>query len=325
MRWSDNNSNYRKDLLCSYNLSKDLLNQKEIKPVTTHKKLKPKKSCLKTINPSSIAQETDKSMNKSKIEEEKEKEKNEKRQLVIKANSSEIQEKKHYQIDAAESVDANKDSHFVNSINNFNNQRENKDDIKKELPKEKERDNVKEGSLKEGQRDLKEQLRESIKKESLKDSQREHHGNQNIGKGIQGHNQGHGQGHGQGIQGQGNNQILSVASKARPASVEAKKNSDKNLNMINTKDYFSNNATNNYIQNPNINPYMSYNSGNDEKDNMRPMSNQVNYHNNPNQNNMPTIINNNYLNFYIQAPDSESERKENSSKYFLTIPRGQFK
>jgi hypothetical protein len=45
--WSDNNLQ-RKDLLCSTNLNKELIYQKEIKPIVSHKKMKPTKSILKT-------------------------------------------------------------------------------------------------------------------------------------------------------------------------------------------------------------------------------------------------------------------------------------
>ena len=48
IQWADNNNFNRKDLLCNTNISKDLLFQKEIKPVQTHKKNKNIKSILKT-------------------------------------------------------------------------------------------------------------------------------------------------------------------------------------------------------------------------------------------------------------------------------------
>ena len=47
IQWADNNNMHRKDLLCSTNFSKELIYQKDIKPILTHKKLKPTKSCLK--------------------------------------------------------------------------------------------------------------------------------------------------------------------------------------------------------------------------------------------------------------------------------------
>jgi len=56
LKWTDNNNNSRRDQLTFCNLSKDLLNQKEIKPVETHKKKNTAKSILKgstkTINSS---------------------------------------------------------------------------------------------------------------------------------------------------------------------------------------------------------------------------------------------------------------------------------
>jgi hypothetical protein len=47
LQWADNNNAYRKDLLCTTNFNKDLVTQKEIKPMMNHKKMKPSKSILK--------------------------------------------------------------------------------------------------------------------------------------------------------------------------------------------------------------------------------------------------------------------------------------
>lgn len=44
--WADNN-HMNKSLLCSINMGRELVYQKDIKPVLSHKKLKPTKSCLK--------------------------------------------------------------------------------------------------------------------------------------------------------------------------------------------------------------------------------------------------------------------------------------
>jgi len=52
LKWVDNNMN-KKDVLCYTNFSKDLFIQRDIKPITIHKKLKPQKSNLK----GSISQE----------------------------------------------------------------------------------------------------------------------------------------------------------------------------------------------------------------------------------------------------------------------------
>jgi hypothetical protein len=50
LQWADNNNYARKDLLCTLSLNKDLMVQKDIKPVISHKKLKPNKSILKRSN-----------------------------------------------------------------------------------------------------------------------------------------------------------------------------------------------------------------------------------------------------------------------------------
>lgn len=50
--WADSNQN--RNQLCSTNLGKELMFMKEIKPVTSHKKLKPSKSCMKRSNSSEI-------------------------------------------------------------------------------------------------------------------------------------------------------------------------------------------------------------------------------------------------------------------------------
>jgi len=47
LKWADSNNTSKKDLLCTCNLAKDLLNQKDIKPVDTHKKNIKTKSILK--------------------------------------------------------------------------------------------------------------------------------------------------------------------------------------------------------------------------------------------------------------------------------------
>jgi hypothetical protein len=47
IQWADNN---KRDLLCTTNLGKDLMIQKDIKPVVSHKKLRPMKSILKRSN-----------------------------------------------------------------------------------------------------------------------------------------------------------------------------------------------------------------------------------------------------------------------------------
>ncbi len=56
IQWADNNIN-NKSLLCNTSVGRELIFQKEIKPILTHKKLKPNKSCLKksgmTMNSSS--------------------------------------------------------------------------------------------------------------------------------------------------------------------------------------------------------------------------------------------------------------------------------
>jgi hypothetical protein len=53
IKWADNNGN-RKELLCSTNLSKELIIQKDIKPVVSHKKMKATKSILKIGNKSDV-------------------------------------------------------------------------------------------------------------------------------------------------------------------------------------------------------------------------------------------------------------------------------
>jgi hypothetical protein len=50
LQWADNNNYFKKDLLCSTNPNKDLISQKEPKPVISHKRLKPPKPSLKKSN-----------------------------------------------------------------------------------------------------------------------------------------------------------------------------------------------------------------------------------------------------------------------------------
>jgi hypothetical protein len=49
IQWADNNNLYRRDLLCSVNLSRELVIQKDVRPIVSHKQLRPKKGILKRV------------------------------------------------------------------------------------------------------------------------------------------------------------------------------------------------------------------------------------------------------------------------------------
>ena len=244
LTWSDLGNKNKKDQLCILNLQKDLLNQKEIKPVLAHKKLQPKKSCLK---------------------------------VTLSLNNNE-EDKSNFN-----NLNNNNNINNINNLNNNNISNSDLDNNEVRIPIP------------------------SINKPSNCDKLFENNENDRNER-INNH-----------MSSSITNNYTSSpnivnSSSIRSASAEVKTNyfSNNNSNNPNIPNFYNNNL---YIQ-PQIqmaNPFVNYNDDNLNMNlnNMRPSIKSAGSNSsNNNNNNMPSIINNNYINFYIQTSNQESDRKE---------------